>query len=400
MAVKGVFASDQQIVGNRVGDYAGSLLRIWPTGSAPLLALSSGMQTKPAQDTIVHWFEEVKLTGRKAVTSVNGDGDSTAFTVADASDFVAGTILLVEETSEYLLVSSVAANVLTVTRGIGATTQTTITTSHNLQRVGNAHEEGSSKPTAVTNLGDVRFNVTQIFRNSWSVTGTAKAIKYHTGSQVGKSVMDCAFIHAEDIERSLMWGRKHIGNLNSQPLRLMDGIITQATNHGATVAAQSSATSYGNLLNHWRQVFESNIKGKPNERIVFTGNTVVQAINVMARKDGVENMEPGETEFGLAVTKVYCPWGTIKLMTHPLMNENPVWTKALYTLHPGALRTRWLRKTQIEGYDKNGQRISGVDADEGIYTSELSMELMAAQTAGIYTAISGGVATGSGDSSL
>ena len=269
MAVSGVFASDQNIVANRVGDFASSLLQVNPTGSAPMFALTAGMESQEAQDTIVNWFEEVKLTGRKQITSVNGDGDSTDFDVSDVSDYIVGTVLLNETTSEYVLVTAISGSTMTVTRGIGGSTQTTMTTSHFFQRIGVGFEEGSALPTAVVNLGDVRFNVTQIFRNSWNITGTAKAIKFHTGNQAAKNRADCAFFHAEDIERSLMWGKKHIGSLNSKPFRLMDGLTVQGTNHGAQITSQSTNVQWADLVGHFKNIFEKNIKGKPNERIAF-----------------------------------------------------------------------------------------------------------------------------------
>jgi hypothetical protein len=387
MAVQGVFASDQHIVGNRAGDFASGILQTQPNGSAPMLALTSGMQSAPASDTIINWFEEVHLTGRTGVASFVTDGDGVGIVVDDGSEYVAGTVLLVEETGEYLLVTTAATNTLTVTRGIGGTTATTITTSHNLQKVGNGHAEGSAMPPSIVNIGDVRFNVTQIFRNSWSVTGTVRAITYHTGNQVAKNRADCAVAHAEDIERSLLWGVYHIGTLSGQPFRLMNGLVTQAINHGATVEAQSANTKWSDLKDHLRQVFANNIKGKPNERIAFCGNSVLGVVDRLAELNGTINITPGQTEFGLNVTKIISPYGNVTLMTHPLMNENALWSKAMYTFHPGAIRMRWLRKTQIEGYDKNGSRIAGVDADQGVYTSELSVELGAAQTSGIYTGI-------------
>ena len=387
MAVAGVFASDQNIVGSRVGDFASSLLRVNPSGSAPMFALTSGMPSESAQDTIVNWFEEVKLTGRKAVTSVNGDGDSTSFTVADASDWVAGTVLLVEETGEFLYVTAVSTNTLTVTRGIGSSTQTTITTSHTFYRVGNAQEEGSALPTAVANLGDVRFNVTQIFRNTWSVTGTVKAIKYHTGNQVAKNRADCAFLHAEDIERAILWSRKHIGALNGQPFRIMDGLVTQLENHGGISSSQSSSVQWSDFLTFFRQVFATNIKGKPNERIAFSGNIAVDTLNLIAHLDGTINMTAGQTDFGLEVVRLRTPHGSVTLMTHPLMNESSHWQKTLYVFHPGAILTKYLRRTQIEGYDANGRRIDGKDADQGVYTTEMTVQLMAAQTSGKFTGI-------------
>ena len=64
MAVNGVFASDSNIQGNRKGDFAGKLLQKVPTGKAPMLALTSGMEEAPAQDTVVTWFEEQHISGR------------------------------------------------------------------------------------------------------------------------------------------------------------------------------------------------------------------------------------------------------------------------------------------------------------------------------------------------
>ena len=41
MAVKGVFASDQNIAGTEKGSFANAILQLYPTGTAPLLGLSS-----------------------------------------------------------------------------------------------------------------------------------------------------------------------------------------------------------------------------------------------------------------------------------------------------------------------------------------------------------------------
>lgn len=387
MAVKGVFASDQGIVGNRVGDFASALLMINPTGSAPMLALSSGMPTEDAKDTIVNWFEENHIAGNFTIASFVTDGDGTGIVIGDASSLIAGTVLFNEDTGEYVLVDSISGNTLTVTRGIGSTSASTMSAAETLQRVGTGHEEGSAMPVAVVNQGDVRFNVTQIFRNSWGLTGTVRAIQFHTGNQEAKNKADCSFFHAEDIERSLMWGNKHVGTLNNQPLRLMDGIVTQGTNHGAQSTSQSTNTQWADLVAHYQNVFAKNIKGKPNERIAFCGNEVLRVISEIAALDGTQNISPGQTEFGLKVTKLLTPFGDVSLMTHPLMNENATWSKNLYSFHPGGIKTRWLRKTFIDAFDSNGNRIAGVDSNQGVYTSELSVQNMAAETTGIYTGI-------------
>ena len=374
MAVKGVFASDQGIQGDRKGDFASALLKIDPTGTAQLFALSSGMESKDAMDTVVTWFEENHISGR--INGTNNMTTGTSIVVDDATHVVAGQIFLVEANGEYLFVTAVSGSTLTVIRGFAGTTITTINGSSTpvpIQRIAKAYEEGSSKPTAVANLGYPRFNYMQIFRNAWDVTGTARAVEFHTGNLVAKNKRDAALFHAEDIERALWFGRKSIGVKNSKPFRTMDGVLPQISTN---VTSQSTNTKQEDLNSHFEAVFKFNIKGKPNERLAFCGNSVITTINNIATLDGTNNLTPGQTEFGFKITKWITPYGDLSLMTHPLFNESANWTKDLYTLHPGAIRLRWLRRTHEDNNDKDGSR-AGADSDFGVMTSELAVEYKA-----------------------
>jgi len=384
MAVKGVFASDQGIQGDRKGDFASALLRIDPTGSAPLFALSSGMESADAADTVVTWFEENHISGRINIT--NNAGTGTSIIVDDVSHVVAGQVFLIEASGEYVFVTAITGSTLTVTRGFAGTTATAVdgsSTVKPMQRIATAHEEGSARPVAVANLGFPRFNYMQIFRNVWDVTGTAANVEFHTGNLVAKNRRDASLFHAEDIERASWFGRKSIGVKNNKPFRTMDGILTQITTN---VTTQGADTTQEELNSHFQAIFERNIKGKPNERIAFCGNTVLTVINNIAHLDGVNNLSPGQTDFGFEITKWRTPFGNLSLMTHPLFNESPVWTKDLYTLHPGAIRFRWLRRTHHDQYDRDGTR-AGSDSDFGVFTSELTVEYRAERTGGKFTGI-------------
>lgn len=390
--IQGIFMSNQSIVGDRVGDFASAMLQINPTGTALMLALSAGMSKSPAADTIFNWYEDTHQAGRTAIVS---GGTTTTVVVADGSMYVPGQVLLVEQTGEVMYVTATSTNTLTVVRGIGGTTVTSVNNTMFTQNIGNAHEEASERPTAVTQQGTARSNLTQIFRNTWAVSGTTKAVKYRTGAKVAKNKADCALYHAEDMERAFLFGRKHLGTLNSKPFRLTDGIESQLEQYSGIVEAANTGGA-GNLSwvafeDFLRRVFSKNVKGMPNERIAIGGDISVQALNSMARKDGTYNIEQGETKLGIKVTELVTAFGTVKLMTHPLLNENPVWAKKLFVLHPGAIRKRVLRETQDEGYDTNGNRIDGRDADEGIMTTELGFELGAAQTMGELTNVTTGV---------
>ena len=391
MAVKGVFASDQNIQGTRKGDFASAILQYNPTGSAPLLALSSGMKSADAMDTVITWFEENRVTGRESIT--NNAGTGTSIVVADASAIVAGQFYMVEASGEYIYIDSVSGSTLTVTRGFAGTTAAAIDGSSTpvpMQKLGTAHEEGSAKPTAVANVGHPIFNYEEIFRNAWDATGTAKAVEYLTGDVIAKNKRDAANFHAEDQERSMLWGRKTIGTLGGKPFRTMDGIVRQIearqTVAGA-VTSESTNTKWSDINAFLQAVFSNNIKGLPNERIAFCDNQVISVLNEIARINSQINLAVGQTDFGMEITKWRTPYGTISLMTHPLMNEMEAFRGDLYVFHPGAIRSRYLRKTHEDTNDRDGTR-AGADADFGVFTTEMSIEYKGAKTGGVYTGIS------------
>lgn len=387
-AVKGVFASDSGIVGDPKGDFAAALLVEQPTGSAPLFALSSGMESEPATDTVINWFEETHLAGRTTLNEAV-DGSETGIDVVDASFLVAGCICLIESTGEYVYVISVSGNTLTVERGFaGSTVSAAGLTGDGIQRIGTAHEEGSAKPVAVANVGAPKYNYLQIFRATWNLTGTAQAIEYYTGAKKAKNRRDASILHAEDIERSLWFGRRTAGSVSGMPFRTMNGLDPQVTTN---VTAAGATTNWSQVDTFLQAIFAKNMKGKPNERIAFCGNGALAVINAIARIEGTIQIAVGATEFGLAVNRWITPYGNISLMTHPLFTENPLWTKDIRVLHPGAMKIRWLRRTNEDAYDKDGAR-AGADADYGVFTSELSMMYPLEKTAGRLTGLTLGVA--------
>lgn len=393
--IQGIYMSNQSIVGDRAGDFASAILQINPTGTALMLALSSGMGKTGAKDTIFHWFEDSHQAGR---TTIASGGTSTTVVAGDGSIYVPNQVLLVEETGEILLVTAIAGNSLTVVRGVGGTAVTAVTGSMNLQSIGNAHEEASPMPAAITQQGSPRMNYTQIFRNAWAVSGTAKAVEYRTGNKVAHNKRMAALYHAEDMERAMVWGRKAVTTLNGKPFRLTDGILAQIEQYGGTVESATDGTTAGNYSralfeDFIRRVFKKNVKGQPNERIAIGGDMVLQVLNHMTMLDGTYQITAGETVLGIMVTTIQTPFGKLKLMTHPLMNENPLWSKELYVLHPGAIRRRMLRETNEEGYDSNGKRIQGKDADEGVITTEMGVEVGAASTMGILRNVNKAVAS-------
>lgn len=386
MAVKGIFVSDAGGLNERTGDLNSTILYEERGGTVPLFALSAGMTQTTANNAVVSWEEEGIMSSRCVITNVpNPVGN--IIVVHDASWLHENHILMVEQTGEYLIILGVSGNTLTVQRGVGGTGVTPINISEStetgIQLIGTAFEEASERPTAIATSPYPRSNVCQIFRNSWDISGTAQATTYRHGSREAKNKATAALLHAEDIERTLIWGKRHIGVINNKPYRQMDGILAQIRTN--IFAGPAGGLTRRVLDDYVERLFSRNIKGQPNERITFGGNAAVRALNEIAWRYGSYNISEKTNSFGMNIKNYMTPFGDLTLMVHPLMNENPIWSHQLYSFHPASLEIAWLRKTFHQDGDDKGKASDLRDATSGVYTSELTVKLKLESTAAVLT---------------
>ena len=388
--IKGIFASEAGMVMDRVGEFNHKIAHILWTGDAPMMALTKGMRRKSISDISMRWWEQNFNEMRFQIVAVGptNDGLGHLITVDDASGVVESDFHLIETTGEYVYVQAVTGNQLTVVRGFANTGRFPINlvagTPLHMQKIATAFEEGSDSPLERANIGFMRDNYTHIFRNSWGVTGTANAVRYHTGSRYAKTKQDAIMDHNVDMERAALWGVKEVGVKNGQPFHTMDGIVNQI--HTNRFIAPNAGFSRRMMNDFMEIIFERNIKNMPNERIAFCGNRVLSVINEIAFDSSDYNITVNETEFGIKVARWITPFGEVTLKTHPLMNANPFWRNELYMLHPGAIEFGWLRDTMVDENNRNGTR-QGRDADVGVMTSELSCAYHGEITGGIFSNI-------------
>lgn len=383
MAVKGIFVSDAGALQERDTGLNSTILRRQRGGSVPFFALSSGMKSENATAAVVTWHEEGLKTSRFVVVAVP-DPVGNVLIVEDASAILENTVFMIEATGEYVMTLAVAGNMLTVQRNIGGSGLFPIVVGGpevGMQRIGTSFEEGSERPGAVASNPFPRTNQCQIFRNAWDITGTAMATQYRFGSRLSRNKSEAAMCHAEDIERSLLWGRSHIGVVNNKPQRLMDGVIAQLrTNFFASPAGGLTRRS---LTDYVERLFSVNIQGASNERITFCGNVAARALEEIIRRYSVYHVELPDNEWGLRVMRYVTPFGNLTLLIHPMFNESPVWSQQLISLHPAAMTMVWLRRTFEQDGDEQGKASNLRDATSGVFTSELTVKYGVEQTGAV-----------------
>lgn len=359
--------------------FASAITRLMPNGTAPLFGLTSLLKDETAKDIEHGYFSKTMIF--PSLTSTAGDlVGATALTVNAYTDIVAGDLLLNERTSEIMLVTGTpTTTTVTVQRAVGTTAAAALNAADVLRTIGNAFEQGSVRPSAVSIIATRYVNNTQIFRNSWAVTKTAAAIPQIAGAgYVSESKQDCAAFHAMAIEKALFFGEKYMGTRNGQPFHTMEGIIPRVKSAAAgnvtTLGATTNWTQFEAALDPVLQTVTDPKGG--NIRTMFVGGTARRVIHNIARLNSSYQITTMETAWGLQLDTIRTPRGTFEIIEHPLFNaygSSSAWAKMAVICDLNAFSMAYLRKTDDAGYNAAGALVdSGIDAEGGTLTTELT----------------------------
>lgn len=138
-----------------------------------------GDARRAATSTVHEWLEDTLLPNTDAVDdgSIAAPLTETSFDVANGSRFRDGDQVQVVGSREVMLVTGVAGDTLTVTRGYGGTTAENLVDQSALQIMGNAALEGDDRPTTRFTSRSRHTNYTQIFTAGVEVSGSQLAAK-------------------------------------------------------------------------------------------------------------------------------------------------------------------------------------------------------------------------------
>lgn len=359
--------------------FAGMITRLMPNGAAQLFGLTAMMQTETALQVEHGYFSKTMLFTAATLTAAVADGVATTFTVASSADLLPGALLRADSTGEIVIVNTIVSGTsITVTRGIGGGAAA-IANSIVLYQIGNAFEESSLRPNAQA-IPPVRItNLTQIFRNTWAVSGSADATAVIAGdTPETENRADCAAFHARDIETALFFGKKHSGTRNNKPFRTMDGLwntLATSAYAGTNITTLGATTTYTQLETAIDPVFSQTTDPKgANERLMFVGGTAKKVINNIGRLNGQYQLVDQQTNWGLSFSTITFARGKVRLMEHPLLNSNASWAKMGFVVDLPTFNLAYLagRKTQNKEFNTKGEvaQDNGIDAMGGTLTTE------------------------------
>ena len=380
--------------------FAPQLTRKQPHGVAPIFLLLSKLGTgTAAQVKHGYWSETVPFISLSVTTAA--DAGDTTLVVADSSQCAVGQVFQNPATLENVLVTGITdATHVAVTRGFGVTAAAAIALNQSLYMIGTAFEEASTLPTSQRMQQDYIDNYTQIFRSAWSISGTAMSEQFWEeagGNPISKDKTDAAMFHLMDIERAILFGQKYMGTRNGKPIHTMDGIVSMLKQQApANVTAAGGTTNYTQLEAALDPCFNTVVAGTPNERIVCTGAKGLKVVNSIGRLSGQYQLLQDQSMFGLRFQSFQTTRGTFHLLEHPMFNSNPDWSAYLLALDLTQLRVMYLanRKSLHKYWGAQGElhTDNGIDAQGGVFTSELTLESRNPSSCALITGLTAGAA--------
>lgn len=360
--------------------FASLILRRFPNGSAPIFGLTSQAGRSRAKSTSHGYFSKTMLF--VTVTSSAALVGDTSLTVSSTTGITPKMVLQNMRTKENVRVESVTSGtVLAISRAFGRVAAAAVNASDKWIQVGTAFEEGSNRPTARRMSTVYVPNYTQIFRNAWALTDTARASVAEMGySNIAESRQDCMAFHSVDIESAIVWGQPKMDTTGATPVHATQGIIDAMEQYAPdNTNAAASTTTYEQLVALVEPAFTSTANvGNPKGRVLFGDNKAIKVITDVGRKSGQVQIMQNETQFGMKFTSFTMYQGTVDLVIHPLFNGLGLEGTALIMDMP-ALKLAYMdgRDTKPEEYNTSGKLVeSGVDAVGGSLTTELAVELI------------------------
>jgi hypothetical protein len=352
----------------------------------------SRVQKETTNDPEFSWWDEpvtivrLQVNGTVAIgeTTITVDSvDPTATSLGVpwgvASHLKPGDLLLVEPAAdnatfdhEAIVVDTVISDTqFTVKRAQAGTTEAEITNDLFLLLVGSQYAEGTAEPKA-TSRNPVKYNnYTQIFKDTYDLTGTAAETHARTGDPLKNDKKRKMWDHSRSIEFAMLFGRKSEGTgANGKPLRTTDGL--RAVLPTTTTTVFSTAVTTSTFLDAVYPVFDFNSPAG-DERIVLCGNTFLNELNKILLTAG--NIEYGTVvkQFGMTLREYILPQGRLLLRTHPLLNRHSLYQASGFIIDFSSIRWRPMRNRDTKFIDNIQNK--GEDARRGMWITEAGLQV-------------------------
>lgn len=325
----------------------------------PFVQINSKLRTEKVSDYEYKVFERDHPDRWQRLNEAL-DTTETGIDVDDATPFRIGDVVLVARTGELMKVTALAsATELTVTRGYAGTSGTAANDNDWIKILYSAETENDTQASIVTTASTTVTNFTQIFKRTYGISGTRKAMKYRSDAHALAEERKLAMgLLKEDMEQAFLWGKK-IENVASGVLtRHTGGIDEFVSTNRIDLEGGIGFGDIGYLMNVFTR-FGS------KRKIWMCGRDSRQQLDSLGLE--YRRITGKAAKLGFAVDGIRSSFGDAMMVTHHgLTNAH---ADRIVVLDPEHSRIAQLRKIK---HNKNIQT-PGRDGEEHEFLGELGL---------------------------
>ena len=327
MAILGLRGTGNFATNEAPENWREGILFYYPNGETPLMALASQGKSEATDHNKFHWWDKALPTRRVYINNGSGyTATSVTLTIDDGSSgtatthFHSGVVALNTRTFERMLVTGTGADTITVERGKGTTAAAAMVDNDSLLIIGTALEDGATAVTGLSYDPTERVNTTQIFaRGVGPITRRMAKTTLRTGDKLLDLKHDAWLNIMLDLEWSSLFG-DYLDEAGSS------SAVRRTFSGGLQYFATTNVFDAGGTITYFEfmDALEDFFRYGASEKLVLAGSTFVNVLNKLAKLEMTMNTVPGEESFGMKITEILSPFGTLYLKMHPLLSDDSV----------------------------------------------------------------------------
>lgn len=373
-------------VGQRlIADVKDEIVLVLPKAT-PYTLLMKKYRKRQVTQYSYDWLEKDEYPSIADVSGTQtSDDTSVEVATGQGTRIPKHALLLNRRTREVILVTAVSTDTLTVVRGIGGV-QEAMDSGDKLELLNTAHEDGNSRGDLKSIKEDRYFNYTQIIRTAYGFTGRQENTSMYGGKDPKTERAWQAIEHAKQIEKMLLFGRRHTRTGANGKLQTMSGGLEFfiKTNVWDLNGTEPTADQIVEVLEEFMKHGRGGYLGGERKKFLFASPRWCSKFAKIAHKD-IE-YRPADTTLGIRIGQLQSPHGDVMVVHDPLLTgpEHGGWAflvdpnHTFYVYHQG-------RDTKL----LDNRQANDVDGSEEEYLSDCGSQVELEFAHGIWKGLPG-----------